>query len=390
MLDLPATVDVVVIGAGIAGAAAADCLVRSGLGVMVLERESQPGYHSTGRSAAQYIPTYGPPAVWALTAASHDLLAHPPADSVNGPLLRPRAVLSVAAPGEEWHLEEVLAQSAASGTPLTALSPDEAVALVPALRRRYVSAATLDTGSADIDVDALHQLHLKRLRAAGGSVITSAPVTGLRRDDGSWRITTPKGAVSAGTVVNAAGAWGDEVAALAALQPLGLSPLRRTAFLVTAPPEAADWPLINDAAEAWYVKPDAGLLLCSPADETPVPAGDARPDQVDIARAIEAINERTTLGIRSVSRAWAGLRTFAPDRVPVVGGDPDEPAFIWLVGQGGYGIQTAPAMGELAAALVTGAPPPVDTEVVAALSPGRASLVSARAASRDAGRPRRM
>jgi D-arginine dehydrogenase len=197
-------------------------------------------------------------------------------------------------------------------------------------------------------------------------------VTGIARSGSGWAVAVGGGdRVLAGLVVNAAGAWGDEIAVMAGVEPLGLTPLRRTAFLVAAPPGSADWPLVADAAEAWYAKPDAGRMLCSPADETPAPPGDARPDEVDVARALDVLRERTTLAVRSVARAWAGLRTFAPDRVPVVGPDPEHPGFVWCVGQGGYGVQTAPAIAAVLAALVTGAPPPVAPEVVTALAPER-------------------
>jgi len=369
--DLPRSAEAVVVGAGIAGASAADALARAGLAVVVVEAEDRPGHHATGRSAAQYIPTYGPPPVWALTAAGRDTLTRPPDGLAPAPLLRPRSVMTVAAPGDEGILESVLAEAARSGVPLERLRAEDAGSLCPALRPERVAVATLDRDAADLDVHGLHQLHLRRLTRGGGIVALSARVTAIARDGPGWVVTTGRGTVRCDVLVDAAGAWGDQVAALAGVEPLGLSPRRRTAFLVAAPPGAQDWPLVADAAEAWYAKPDAGKLLCSPADETPAPPGDAKPDELDVARAIEVINDRTTLGIRSVSHAWAGLRTFAPDRVPVAGEDPEQPGFFWSVGQGGYGIQTAPAMGELVAALVTGSAPPVAADVVAALSPGR-------------------
>jgi D-arginine dehydrogenase len=374
MAELPASVDVVVVGAGIAGASAGDALARAGLSVAVLEAEDRPGRHATGRSAAHHIPSYGPPPVQALTAAATATLAEPPGELVTGPLLRPRPVLSVAAPGGEAALAAARTAAERAGTPLADLDPSEAVALFPALRPELVAAATLDARAADLDVDALHQLHLRRLRRAGGTVVPGARVTAIARAGSGWAVTTgggTGGTVRAGLVVDAAGAWGDQVAALAGVEPVGLAPLRRTAFLVAAPPGSAGWPLAADAAEAWYAKPDAGRMLCSPADETPAPPGDARPDEVDVARALDVLRERTTLATRSVARAWAGLRTFAPDRVPVVGRDPEHPGFVWCVGQGGYGVQTAPAVGDLVAALVTGAPPPVAADVVAALDPAR-------------------
>jgi D-arginine dehydrogenase len=202
-----------------------------------------------------------------------------------------------------------------------------------------------------MDVAAIHQAYVRRLRSNGGTIATSREVTDLAAGP-PWRVVTPDGTWEADRVVNAAGAWGDEIAELAGLRPVGLVPKRRTAFMVTAPPESAEWPLVTDADHSFYFKPDGVQLLCSPADETPSEPVDARPEDVDIALAIERINEVTSLGIRSIRSSWAGLRTFAPDGSMVIGPDPDEPTFHWLVGQGGTGIQTAPAAAELLADLV--------------------------------------
>lgn len=371
MVDLPSSADAVIVGAGIAGASTGDALAAAGLSVVVLEAEGVPGYHATGRSAAQFIPTYGPPPVWALTAASEALLRDPPPDVAPGSLLHPRPALYIAAPGDEHLLEELSRTAGSAGSPLTAVDPDAAGRLFPALRPEHVAAARLDPRSADLDVHGLHELYLRRFRRSGGALATSSRVTAITPSGSHWRVTAAGTTVTAPVVVDAAGAWGDAVASLAGVHPLGLSPRRRTAFLVPGPPGSAGWPLVADAAEAWYAKPDAGRLLCSPADESPTVPGDAKPDPIDVAQAIDVINERTTLGIRSVSAQWAGLRTFSPDRVPVAGEDPTAPGFVWLVGQGGYGIQTAPAMGDLVAALITGTAAPVPSDVVTALSPAR-------------------
>jgi D-arginine dehydrogenase len=229
----------------------------------------------------------------------------------------------------------------------------------------------------DIDVDAVHQGFLRGIGARGGHIARSAGVRALRRDGGRWRAVTGAGEFSAGAVVNAAGAWADEIAALAGVPGTGLTPLRRTACLVAAPGagDPSAWPMVADVTETFYVKPESGRLLLSPADATPAPPGDARPDDLDVAVAIDRVRAATTLEIRHVQRAWAGLRTAAADDTPVIGPAPGAAGFVWLAGLSGYGIQTAPAAGALAAALATGTPPRLaglpGAVDLAALAPGR-------------------
>ncbi len=335
--------DVVVIGGGIAGVSAAAELSRNRT-VVLCERESTLAYHTTGRSAALFFGSYGHPDTLSLTRSSLEWFNDPP--DVDHPVLTPRGALTVVFSGEPPELD--------GGIPITTR---EAVERVPALRPDLLAGAVWEPDAADMDVAAIHQAYVRRLRSNGGTIATASEVTAL--EGGSpWRIVTPHATWEADHVVNAAGAWGDQIARLAGLRPVGLVPKRRTAFMVTAPPDSEHWPLVTDADHSFYFKPDGIQLLCSPADETPSEPVDARPEDVDIALAIERINDVTTLGIRSIRSSWAGLRTFAPDGSMVIGPDPDEPTFHWLVGQGGTGIQTAPAAASLLADLLTGGPSP--------------------------------
>jgi D-arginine dehydrogenase len=340
------TADIAVIGGGIAGAMTAWAL-GDRASVVVLEAESHPGTHATGRSAAVLTTTTGSLLVRALTVASRPFFVSPPDGFAEVPLSSPRAVLRVGAGLDRPDLERVDGRS-----------------VVPVLRD---GTALLERDGLDLDVDALLQGCLRGVRRTGGRITTSARVEAIERRGATWLLRTSSADVEVAVVVDAAGAWADAVAALAGVATLGLAAMRRTAFLFT-PPDGLDtrgWPLVMDADERWYVKPDAGLLLGSPADETPTDPCDARPEELDVALGIERITEALDLEIRSVQRAWAGLRTFAPDRDPVVGADPDDPTFVWLAGQGGYGIKTAPELGRLAAAAALGEPTPPE------LSPAR-------------------
>jgi D-arginine dehydrogenase len=240
---------------------------------------------------------------------------------------------------------------------------DEAYSRCPVLvRERHAPVAVLEPDAMDIDVAALHQAYVQGLRARAGTIHRNAPVVAIERGDNGWRVRTPSGEFDTALVVNAAGAWCDEIAAHAGLPRIGLQPLRRTAFTCAAPDDVdvRSWPLVADVDDRYYFKPEGPQLLCSLADETPSPPCDARPEEVDVALAIERINAATTLELRHVRRAWAGLRTFAPDRSLVIGIDPDAPGFCWLAGQGGYGIQTAPAAARAAVGLVTEGRLPAD------------------------------
>jgi D-arginine dehydrogenase len=334
----------VVIGGGIAGVSVAEALAAH-MGVVLLEQEAQLAHHTTGRSAAAYLETYGSPTVRRLTLASRASLA---------PLLSPRPLLWIGADDRADELRAAAVAGRALVPSVQLIDADAAMALCPVLRPTQARVAMLEPEAMDIDVAALHQSYVQGLRTLGGEIRRSSPVVALAPVGDGWTITTPSETFEAEVVVNAAGAWCDEVAALAGVPSIGLQPLRRTAF--TCPrPEGVDvrsWPLVADIDDRFYFKPEGTQLLCSLADETPSPPCDAVAEPLDVALAIERINDATTLELRHVRRAWAGLRSFVADRTPVAGIDPQAPGFCWLAGQGGYGIQTAPAMARATAGLV--------------------------------------
>ncbi len=377
--------DFIVIGAGIAGASAGYELAAQGR-VALLEREDQPGYHTTGRSAALYIQSYGNETVRALTVGSWQFYTQPPEGFTDGPLLTPRGVLFVGRPDQAAELDRLAAETRPLAPHIQRLDADAARALVPILRAEALGGAVFDSKAMAIDVNGLHQGYLRGLKARGGAIVTRAEVHGLRPGSPSgragwgragWLAETKAGNFTAPVVVNAAGAWCDEMAELAGAEPVGLVPKRRTAITFDAPAglDIGAWPLTVGVAEDFYFKPDSGRLMGSPADETPMPPCDVQPDEFDIAVAADRIQAATTLKIRRIGKSWAGLRTFAPDKTPVAGFDPRRDGFFWLAGQGGFGIQTAPAMGRLTAALATGGPVPEDLAArgvtAAALSPAR-------------------
>ncbi|MHA1530154.1 MAG: NAD(P)/FAD-dependent oxidoreductase [Alphaproteobacteria bacterium] len=350
------TCDMLVIGAGIAGASAA-CELSAGARVIVLEAESQPGYHTTGRSAALFTETYGNLTVRTLTSAGRAFFKAPPEGFADHPLLTPRGTLLVARKDQLGALDAMLAETVARR-----IDAAEAVALNPALNPDYVAAAIHEPGAEDIDVHALHSGYLRALRRRGGLLVTDAAVRALSREGGAWVALTSAGRFAAPVVVNAAGAWCDAVAGLAGVRPCGLVPKRRTAFTFD-PPDGLDisgWPATIDIDEQFYFKPDAGRVLGSPADETPSPPCDARPEEIDVALGIDRIERATSLTVRRLVDKWAGLRSFVADKTPVVGMDPAADGFFWLAGQGGYGIQTSPTLARSAAALITTGELPAD------------------------------
>ena len=375
-------VDFLVVGAGIAGASAAYWLSPHGRTV-VLERESQPGYHSTGRSAALFSETYGPAQVRALSRASGDFLWHPPEGFADHPILTPRGTLIIGDPGDPAALDSMQA-SLGAGAAVERWSHERALATVPVLRPELTGEALHAPGAADIDVHTLHQGYLRGLKRAGGEVVCGAEVVSLERVAGRWQASTADGRQwRARRLLNAAGAWADQLAALAGLPGIGLVPKRRSAF-VFAPPAGlatAHWPLVLDVAEQWYFKPDAGQLLGSPANADPVPPHDVQAEELDIALAIDRIQTATTLTIRRPSRVWAGLRSFVADGELVGGARSIEPGFIWVAAQGGYGIQTSAAMGRACASLALGQALPDELREhgvsAAALSPERPGLTAA-------------
>ena len=354
--------DFIVVGAGMAGASAAAYLSREGR-VAVVEAEQHAGVHSTGRSAALYSELYGNALIRALSRASRSFFFAPPPGFSQVPLVTQRDTLYFARPDQMDALEAFHAKpDIAANT--QALSATQAQTRLPVFQPGYLGGAVVESGSADIDVDALHQGFLRRARANGAVVSFGKGIESLQRVDRQWQVDTKYDTLRAPIVVNAAGAWGDEIARLAGVAPVGLQPRRRTALLIDVPEAhvtgAASWPAAIDIDEQFYFKPDAGLLLLSPADEHPSPPCDVQPEELDVAVAVDRFEQATATAVRRVRRRWAGLRVFTPDRSPVVGFDPAAPGFFWLVGQGGYGIQTAPALGRVAALLATGQPLPDD------------------------------
>jgi len=357
--------DIVVIGAGIAGASVAAELAQSAH-VILLEMERHPGYHTTGRSAAMFAPSYGPGPIRALTRASNRFFLTPPTGFAAGDLLSPRDTLMIARHDQLNKLDAAIDQIA-DETPVKRLGKTALYQHQPLLRDGYASAGFLDMAASEIDVHALHQGYLRMFRAAGGILVTNSEVTCLSNPHNDWQVQTASHTYIAARVVNAAGAWADSIAALAHVPPIGLIPKRRTALIVASPSgiDPQNLPLTVDIAETFYLKPDAAQLLISPADETPSPPCDAQPEELDIALCVDRITSAFNLDIHRIHNKWAGLRSFVPDKSPVVGYAPhaDTPhndGFFWLAGQGGYGIQTAPALARYAAALVLEQTPPAD------------------------------
>ena len=369
------TFDFIVIGAGIAGASIAAQLASRG-SVLLVEAESQPGYHTTGRSAALYSGIYGNAAVRALSRASRGFLLDPPAGFAQAPLLRPRPTLFFAG-REQAGLIERFRDEADVRAATRVLDAAAVHALVPLLAPERGAGGVLDEASADIDVHELHQAWLRAAKRQGAELRLDCRLTGARREGAAWRVEAGGGRFHAPVIVDAAGAWGDHVAALAGATPVALRPLRRTALLVDVPGALAadDWPACIAIDESFYFKPDAGLLLLSPADEGPSEACDAQPEDLDVAIAIDRFEQATGLSVPRVRHRWAGLRVFSPDRTPVVGFDPRAEGFFWFAGQGGYGIQIADALARLGAALACAEAMPADLAAhgvdAAALAPSR-------------------
>ncbi len=348
--------DVAVIGAGIAGASAGYELARDHE-VVVIDQEPIAGYHTTGRSAAAWTEAYERGPVQALARASLPFLMEPPNLFAGTPLLSPMPVLIVATEDQESSFARFL-DSAPAGA-IEVLEGDALRAACPVLGDAIVVGA-LEAKAREIDVSALHQGYLAGVRLRDGAVMLDAPVTALESGGHWWRIGAGGTTITASIVINAAGAWGDEVARMAGIEPLGLTPYRRTAFTFPAPENGAGWPMTVDVDEGWYFKPQTAQFLGSLAEETPMEPHDVSAEEADVALAIERIEAATTLRIRRVTSAWAGLRTFTEDRFPAIGFEPGHRGFFWLVGQGGFGIMTAPAAARTAAALVANHRIPAD------------------------------
>ena len=354
------TVDVVVVGAGIAGLSAAAALAAE-CTVAVVDMEHSPAHHATGRSAALYLPTYGPPNVRRLTAASAEFFHTGAGGRAASPLVSPRPAMFVADVDHHQSLLDFEASHGAAGGKLEIIDGATSRKHCPALRPEWVVAAGLDHEAYDIDVAATVATFRSALVESGGRILTDHCVTALERQQKGWSVATSSGAISAGLVVNAAGAWVDQVAQLAGIAPIGFIPKRRTMGIgPIADGEVVGDHFVADVTMNFYFGAEHGNLMFSPADETPSAPVDARPEEIDLALAIDRINQATTLGLRSVRQSWAGLRTFSPDGELVIGPDPTDTSFIWCGGQGGYGIHTAPAAARATAALALGSALPAE------------------------------
>ena len=366
-------VDFLVVGAGMAGASVGAALAAEA-SVLVVEREAQPGYHATGRSAAVFSETYGPSQVQALSRASRRFFENPPDGFCDQPILTDRGLIMLARDGQSDSLDRFLDENRATARHLSA---DEVRRIVPIVRPDGLLGGASEPDCRDIDVAALHQGYLRLLRHRGGRLVADAALPSIARNGARWHVELAGEMYSVGAVVNAGGAWGDEIARNCGVRPLGLIPKRRTALTVDAPAglDVSAWPVVVDIDERFYFKPETGHLLLSPADASPSPPMDAQAEEIDVATAIDRVQQAADIPVSRIRHRWAGLRTFAPDGVPVAGWDGEADGFFWLVGQGGYGIQTAAALAECAAALAMGAEISQDIQNqgvdASRLSPGR-------------------
>jgi D-arginine dehydrogenase len=361
--------DIIVVGAGMAGSTAAAHLAPHKR-VALVEAEDAPGYHTTGRSAAIWMLNYGPPDVRVLTGQSRAFLEAPPSGFAEHPLVKHRTIIFLAPEDQRAQLDRMLTE----GIGLRPLAVEAAHAMVPALRPDYAVGGAIEPDGFDLDVAAIQQGFLRQLRAAGGTLALRSRAGRIERRGSGWDVETAAGTVfHAPVLINASGAWGDEVAAIAGVRKLGLTPCRRTAAIIDPSPfQTEHWPMINDCAHTWYARPEARTrLMVSPADETPFDPQDIQPDEIDIAIGIDRMQQALDIEVRRVERSWAGLRTFNPDRNLAFGWDAAAEGFFWCVGQGGYGIQTSPAAGQLVADLVLGRDPGAVGSIVAAIDPKR-------------------
>jgi len=353
--------DFLIIGGGIAGVSCAARLSGAGT-VLLLETESALAHHASGRSAALYEPRYGPAPVVALSMASGDYFR-----GAAG-VLSPRGMMIIGKAEEATQFE-----ADAASMNLVPIDFEQARAIVPILNRDTVAHVAFADHAWDIDTDLLLQGFARKARSQGAQIVTKIPVTAIARESSGWRVTTPHGSHTAQILINASGPWADVVAEMAGVAPLGFTPLRRSMARIPAPVghDVSRWPMIFGAGETWYSKPDAGALIVSPAEEHLTTPHDAFADDMVLAEGLARYEEMVTEPVTRMLASWAGLRTFSPDRVPVIGFDRHTPGFFWLAGQGGYGFQSAPAASQLAADLLTGADSVIDPEVIARLSPHR-------------------
>ena len=354
--------DIIVIGGGIAGLSAAARLSPDA-SVTLLEQEASTGYHASGRSAALFEESYGLPSTVALNRASADFHIN-----ANGGYLGPRGSLLLGRADERDAFEREAASLA-----MQHISIERACELVPILRHDTLAFAAYDPDARDIDTDRMMQDFIRETRANGGQILTKSPVTKIERAANGWTVTTGATTYHCTTLINAAGAWADDIATLAGVAPIGITPYRRSMARIPAPAgqDVTQWPVFFGVGEDWYAKPDAGALLVSPAEEDAVPAQDAWADDMVLAQAIARYEPFVSEPVTRVLTSWAGLRSFAPDRALVLGPDPDDPSFVWCAGQGGYGFQTAPAASQLIANLVMQRAPALPAELLAQITPER-------------------
>jgi D-arginine dehydrogenase len=380
------TYDFAVIGAGIAGASVAYELQSRGQ-TLLLEREPLPGHHTTGRSAAFSIESYGDQVIRLLTRAGRAFLEDPPEGFARHQLVERRPMLWIARSDQAQRLAEHARRAAATGAKLSEVSAAEARSMCPVLREEQIAMGLVEDRALHIDVAGLLDAYLAGFRARGGKLATRAAVTDLSSIRGTWEICAGDARHRAGVIVNAAGAWAEEIGALAGARPIGLVPLRRT-VITFDPPDGADiarWPLLIDADEDFYLKPEGAQLLASPCDETPFAPCDVTPDEFEVALAADRVMRATTLEIRHIQQRWAGLRSFVADRAPVIGMDLEVPGLCWMAGQGGSGIMTAPSAARAAASVIVDGALPADLKALGItpemLAPSRPALRSEVSAS---------
>jgi len=360
-----------------AGVSVGFFLAEFGLGVALVEAEATLAHHTTGRSAAQFLENYGDETVRRMSVAGRPFFADPPEQFCDSQLWTNRPRMRAAGPDmvDTFRAETIEEQKLVPST--TLLDADDAMAMLPVMRPELVACGVIEPNAMELDVAAIHQLFVRGIRHHGGSIDVSKAVRTIERSGTGWRVTAGDEVIECAIVVNAAGAWGDRVAAMAGLDPIGIHPLRRTAFIarIDSTHDTTNWPLTDFETSSdgmvLYCKPESGGLLVSPGDETPSEPCDAKPAEIDIAMAIDQLNTWTTLGVRSVASSWAGLRTFTANRSLVAGFAPGFDGFFWLTGHGGYGIQTAPGLGRTAAAIIVDGEVPSD---VAALGVTAADL----------------
>lgn len=366
------TYDFLIIGGGIAGASAAYELAPYG-SVLLLEKEDTPGFHASGRSAALFTRNYGNPVVRQVNNASAAFFHAPPSGFSETPLLTPRGCLTVAQGDDTSELDALLALSE-PGEEVTKLDVDDACAMVPFLRPDRIKQAVFEANVADIDVASLHASYLKGAKARGAVIETKQAVTAMTRTEGAWTIQTARNTYCTGIIINAAGAWADQIGAMAGARSIGLVPKRRTAIIIKPPTDitCSALPAVDFAESGAYLKPEGGMLMASPGDATPAEPHDAWPDDMGIAELADWIERQTTIKITKIEHSWAGLRSFVADETPVVGYDTEVPNFFWLAGQGGFGIMMAPALAILTTEIInTGGPGAQSEKFAHALSPGR-------------------